>query len=120
MNANLQDVLTHEELSEALQALPKTSCPGMDGLTPSFFIKYWDLFKSDLCTSFQQILREGIMPSHFVEGIIYLIPKSEGPSLDIKKWRPITLLNTVYKILAKALSIRLGTIMPIVIHPSQT
>ena len=60
------------------------------------------------------------MPSHFTEGIIYLIPKSEGPSLDIKKWRPITLLNTVYKILAKALSIRLGTIMPIVIHPSQT
>ena len=120
MNASLQDVLTHEELSEALQALPKNSCPGMDGLTPSFFIKYWDLFKSDLCTAFQQILREGIMPSHFTEGIIYLIPKSEGPSLDIKKWRPITLLNTVYKILAKALSIRLGTIMPIVIHPSQT
>ena len=56
MNASLQDVLTHEELSEAPQALPKTSCQGMDGLTPSFFIKYWDLFKSDLCTTFQQII----------------------------------------------------------------
>ena len=60
------------------------------------------------------------MPSHFTEGIIYLIPKSEGPSLDMKKWHPITLLNTVYKILAKAISIRLSTIMPIVIHPLQT
>ena len=75
MNVSLQDVLTYEEWSEALQAFPKTCCPGMDGLTPTFFIKYWDLFKSDLCTTFQQILREVNMPSHFTEGLLYLIPK---------------------------------------------
>ena len=110
MNGRLQDVLTYRELSEALQGLPKNCCPGMDDLTPTFFIKYWDLFKANLCTTFQQVLREGNMPSYFTEGLIYLIPKSEGPSLDIKKWRPVTLLNTVYKILAKAISIRLITI----------
>ena len=120
MNVSLQDVLTCHELTEALHALPKNCCPGVDGLTPTFFIKYWDVFKADLCTAFQQILREGRMPSQFTEGLIYLIPKSDGPSLDIKKWRPITLLNTVYKILAKAISIRLSTIMPTVIHPTQT
>ena len=73
MNASLQDVLTYEELSEALQALPKNCCPCMDGLTSTFFIKYWDLFKSDLCTTFQQILREGNMLSHFTEGFVQII-----------------------------------------------
>ena len=62
----------------------RTMVPGIDGLTPTFFIKYWDLFKADLCTTFQQILREGNMPSLFAKGLIYLIPKSKGHSLDIK------------------------------------
>ena len=106
MNVQHKEVFTYDEMSEALQALPKNSCSGMDGLTPKFFIKYWDLFKADLCIASQQILRDGCMPPHFTEGLIYLIPKSDGPSLDIKKWRPIAILNTMYKILAKAISIR--------------
>ena len=59
------------------------------------------------------------MPPHFIEGLIYLILKSEGPSLDIKKWCPITILNMVYKILVKAISIRLRTKLHIAIQPTQ-
>ena len=68
MNVRLQDVLTCDELSEALQALPKNCCPCMDGLSLTFFIKYWEIFKVDLCTPFQQILQEGNIPSPFTEG----------------------------------------------------
>ena len=41
------------------------------------------------------------------EGLIHLIPKEGGDREDIRHWRPITLLGTAYKILAKALSLRL-------------
>ena len=34
-------------------------------------------------------------------------PKGEGVSDDIRQWRPITILNTVYKIFAKVLSLQL-------------
>ena len=47
------------------------------------------------------------MPQAFLEGLIYLIPKKEGVMDDIQQWRPITILNTVYKIFAKVLSLRL-------------
>ena len=66
------------------------------------------------------ILEKGIMPPQLGAGLIFLIPKGEGPSDDIRKWRPITILSTAYKILAKALSLRLQPMLPQLIHVSQT
>jgi hypothetical protein len=40
-------------------------------------------------------------------GLIVLIPKSRDPSL-IKNWHPVTLLKSVYKVLAKLLMIRIN------------
>ena len=54
------------------------------------------------------------------EGMIFLIPKGEGPSEHISKWRPITILNTIYKMVAKALSLRLLPLLNRIIHASQT
>ena len=37
-------------------------------------------------------------------GVITLIPKADSDLLDLQNWRPITLLNTDYKIASKALA----------------
>ena len=58
------------------------------------------------------------MPEAFGQGMIHLIPKSGGSDNDISKWRPITLLNTVYKLLAKIVARRLTPLLPQLIHPS--
>ena len=85
-----------------------------------FFLEYWDVIKTDLCEAFNNIFQRGYMPESFTEGFIYMIPKGEGPSDDMRKWRPITILNTVYKIYAKAWSVRIRAVLPLIIHPSQT
>ena len=41
--------LTCEELTEALHALPRDSCPGEDGLGLSFFLQHWELVSPGLC-----------------------------------------------------------------------
>jgi hypothetical protein len=52
-------------------------------------------------------------------GIITLVPK--GPDADkMKKYRPICLLQVLFKIFTKALTIRAIPIMNKVIHPCQT
>ncbi len=120
MNEALNARLVVDELREALESLSKHNCLGQDGLTPTFFLKYWDLMKFELCAAFQRILDMGQTPKCITNGLIYLIPKGDGPSEDIRKWRPITILNTSYKILAKAISRRLQGFMPEIIHASQT
>ena len=55
------------------------------------------------------------------QGIISLLPK--GPNKDpkyIKNWRPLTLLNYDYKILAKIMATRLKEYLPLLIGPQQT
>ena len=61
----------------------------------------------------------GEIPNFLFEGLIYLIPKGEGISENICKWRPTMLLNISYKIFAKMLSFRLQKVLPKVVHVSQ-
>ena len=56
------------------------------------------------------------MPEAILEGLIFLIPKDGGNLNELKHWCPITLLNSIYKILAKALSLRLQLMLEALIH----
>ncbi|CAM2096758.1 unnamed protein product [Caretta caretta] len=44
----------------------------------------------------------------------------KGDLRDLRNWRPVSLLSTDYKIVAKAISLRLGSVLADVIHPDQT
>ena len=70
--------------------------------------------------AFQEIMAEGVMPESLTEGFIFLIPKEGGDREDIRNWQPITILNSAYKILAKALSLRLQLMLDSLIHATQT
>ena len=60
------------------------------------------------------------MPQEWKEGLIYMIPKSSGQLEELQHWRPITLLNVIYKILAKTLARRLQPYLSELIHDSHT
>ena len=53
------------------------------------------------------------------KSIISLIPK-QGDLTDQKNWRPISLLGADYKIITKALALRLSKVMGKIIEPNQT
>ena len=53
-------------------------------------------------------------------GIIKLIPKKDAETYFVKNWRPITLLNSDYKITAMAIANRLQNVLPKLINCDQT
>ena len=53
-------------------------------------------------------------------GIISPIPKGESYLVELTNWRPITLLNVDYKILARAFAKRIELKLPKLIHSDQT
>ena len=95
MKRVLRQPFSLEEVDGAITALPKLSCPGEDGLPPLFFKKYWDVIKQLVCEAFQEIVDNGALPQRF----------RESQAVEIQKWRPITILTTIYKILAKAITV---------------
>ncbi|CAM2118680.1 unnamed protein product [Caretta caretta] len=44
----------------------------------------------------------------------------KGDLRDLRNWSPVSLLSTDYKVVAKAISLRLGSVLADVIHPDQT
>lgn len=96
-----------EELSLALKAMKQNRSPGTDGLPPAFYTKFWPLLAKYFTALVNASLDEGELPVSQREGIITLLCKDETKASDLRAWRPITLLNSDYKIIAKSLSLRL-------------
>ncbi|CAM2103893.1 unnamed protein product [Caretta caretta] len=102
--------LTLAEFSEALRRMPTNKSPGMDGLTVEFYRAFWDILGPDLVTVWAESLQGGVLPLSCRRAVLALLPK-KGDLRDLRNWRPLSLLSTDYKIVAKAISLRLGSVM---------
>ncbi|CAM2102669.1 unnamed protein product [Caretta caretta] len=111
--------LTLAEFSEALHRMPTNKSPDMDGLAVEFYRTFWDILGPDLATVWAESLQGGVLPLLCRRAVLALLPK-KGDLRDLRNWHLISLLSTDYKIVAKAISLRLGSVMADVIHPDQT
>ncbi|CAM2114211.1 unnamed protein product [Caretta caretta] len=99
--------LTLAEFSEATRRMPTNKSPGMDGLSVEFYRTFWDILGPDLATAWAESLQGGVLPLSCRRAVLALLPK-KGDLHDLRNWRPVSLLSTDYKIVAKAISLRLG------------
>ena len=85
--------------------------PGMDGLPPEFYKVFWRDISSYLISALDYGFDAGHLYVTKKRGVIKLIPKKDA-ELYFKNWRPITLLNTDYKIAAKSIANRIKLVLP--------
>ncbi len=113
------DPITVDELRAALDACPSWTAPGPDGVPYGFYKAYWDLVGEELTAVLNEAFELRYLPLTMREGTIILIHK-DGPRERLGNYRPITLLNCGYKLLAKALALRFAGVLHQVIGPQQT
>ena len=118
-NERLTQEFTLEEVDAALKQIKNGTAPGPDGLSIEFFKHFWSqlrlLIHAMLCD-----LHNGSLDLWRLNyGVIVLIPKLKLPN-NIKQFRPICLLNLVYKIITKVLTLRLTEVVDRVISKNQT
>ena len=108
-----------EEVSNALKQIPNDKSPGGDSFTTNFYKFFWPDIKDFLHESFVYSFTNGELTNDQKRGIINLIP-IEGKDLRyLRNWRPLSLLNTDYKILTKNISNRLQNMLPKLVNEDQ-
>jgi hypothetical protein len=100
INEALTRKLTLSEIHIAINALPKGKAPGYDGLPMEFFHECAEETALILLQAFTTMLCTGRASASINKGLITLIPKA-GDRAKLSNWRPITLLGSMYKVLAK-------------------
>jgi hypothetical protein len=110
--------LTIQELDNALNKLNVKSAGGLDGIPTQFIKKFWLFLRQPLLKYAHHAFGTGTLSQSFNSAGIKLIPK-KGDLTKIKNWRPISLLNVIFKIISKAIDTRLQKITEIVLSRGQ-
>ena len=118
-SASCDGPITLDEARKALEGAATGRSPGSDGLSAEFFLAFWNVLGEDLVEVFNASFSSGHLPPSLRRALITLLFK-KGDRLDPKNWRPISLLNSDYKILARILTGRLSRVLQILIHPDQS
>ena len=116
--SRLESPFTEEEISKAIFQLDRDKAPGLDGFTIAVFQDCWDVIKEDLVRVFAEFHRSGIINQSTNASFIVLLPK-KGMSKKISDYRPISLISSLYKIIAKVLAERLRGVLHETIHSNQ-
>lgn len=111
--------VTTREVKEALKHSQPGKAPGLDGIPVELYRRYSDVLIPLLASLYSAIGMQEVVPPGFLDGIITALPKGGDATLPAN-YRPITLLNTDYRVLAKVLANRLLECLSDVISPSQS
>lgn len=110
--------VTSKEVISAISSTAPGKASGPDGLPVELWRKCKGELAPLLAKVYSAIGRLGIVPQGFLAGELNPFHK-KGDRTDPAMYRPITLLNTDYRILAKILAQRLAPIMASVVGPEQ-
>jgi ribonuclease HI len=131
-DSDLNQAITEDSIEEALRRAKNGSATGLDGcpyeLWKDLKIRHTTAVKEEkpafdiinaLTLVFQDIQWHGIaLGTYFADGWMCPLYKKKDATL-IENYRPITLLNTDYKLLTKALSLQLIESVKHIVHRDQ-
>ena len=117
---SIEGALTEEELTGALKRMKNGSSPGLDGITTAFIKFFWCKAKDMVLNSLNAAFTKGEMSTTQKRAVITLIHKGKQlPRDDLNNWRPISLTNSDYKLLAKNLAIHLSSVISSIVNEDQ-
>jgi hypothetical protein len=110
--------ISSKEVIKAIASLSRHKAAGGNGLNNDFYKDHQALLVEAMVTIGNKLLQGGEPPKSFLEGLILPLRKN-GDSADAMNFRPISHLQTGYKVITKILATRAQQIMGTPIGDSQ-
>lgn len=110
---------TAEDVKEAFFSLARNKTGGPDGYYVELYTATWDLIVPEVTEAILEFFRSGCLLKQWNSTTLVLIPKIPNASHP-SEFRPISCLNTLYKVISKMLASRLKEILPLMVSKSQS
>ncbi|GKE66861.1 hypothetical protein Tco_1521022 [Tanacetum coccineum] len=116
--ADLELDVSKEEVKRAVWDCGTDKSPGPDGFTFGFYRRFWKIIENDVFEAVKQFFTHGDIPKGCNSCFIALILKIPDANL-VKDFRPISLIGSLYKIIAKILANRLVGVLGDIVNEVQ-
>ncbi|CAL8098266.1 unnamed protein product [Prunus armeniaca] len=116
--AAVSNEVTEKEVQDALLAIGPYKAPSPDGYSAIFFHNHWCLCKKDIEDLVFKCFSSGSVPESLNSTLVTLVPKITNPQ-SMLQFRPISLCNTLYKVVSKIIVGRLRPLMCKFVSPNQ-
>ena len=111
--------ITIQEMTNYLKKTKNNVSPGVSGFTGDFYKFFWRDLKNFIVRSVNYSFDIGSLSIQQRLGIITLLPKGTKDRRFLANWRPLTLLNSIYKLLSGCITERIKPVLDKIIHPDQ-
>lgn len=98
------------EIKEAAWSCDQNKSPGPDGFSFGFYGENWEIVKAENFRILQEFHSHGKIVKGMNPSFIVRIPKKETRT-SLNDFRPISLMDSLYKIIAKVFANRLSKIL---------
>nr|GFC64492.1 RNA-directed DNA polymerase, eukaryota, reverse transcriptase zinc-binding domain protein [Tanacetum cinerariifolium] len=116
---DLECMVMKEEVKKAVWDCGSDKSPGPDGFSFSFFRHFWSTIEKDIFEAVDCFFTNGDMPNGCNSNFIALIPKIIDANM-VKDFRPISLIGSLYKVIAKILTNRLFNVIGDLVNEVQS
>ena len=116
--SNLTCPVSLGEIAFALNSFKKDRSPGPDGWPVEFYLHFFDLIGQKLLSAMDSTRVLGLIPPSLNSTFLALIPKLDKPR-TFADFRPISLCNLLYKLIAKVIAVRLKPFLDLGISQEQ-
>lgn len=114
----LEEPFSLKEIKEAVWYCDDSKALGLDGFNLFFFKKCWGMVENDIVKLLSDFHQTGKLEKSINSSFIALIPKVENPT-NISEFRSISLVSSLYKIVAKVLSRRIKKVIGLLVSDTQ-
>ena len=115
----MEGLLSLDELTRYLKKTKNNVSPGSSGFTNEFFKFFWIDLKMFVINAINYSYETGMLSVTQRLGIITLIPKGDKDKTFLKNWRPLTLLNSLYKLISGCIAERMKPHLDSIVHGDQ-
>ena len=97
----------------------KNIAPGPPGFTGTFYKAFWSVLKHIVHKTINSIYDDNELTDSLQFGIVNIILKGQKDQRHLSNWRPLTLANTLYKLISSILTEHLKKKINRILGPHQ-